>query len=103
MRSERLIVGVHGAGVVLALAAATVWPRPGESALLVPLGDEGLIEVLNWADRENAPLLALDTRTGRVVARITDKSSLLSAIRAGIIPIAARVEACRSEQPQAMR
>lgn len=103
MRSDRLIVGMHGAGVVLALATATVWPRPGESALLVPLGDEGLITVLHWADREGAPLVTLDTGTGRVVARITEKSRLLSAVRAGIIPIAARVEGCRPEQPQAKR
>lgn len=100
MRSERVLICLHGAAVVLALAAATVWPRPGQAAIMVPLGAGDLGTVLRWADRQNAPLLALDSASGRVIARIADNHSLLSAIGSGIMPIAARARGC---QPIAKR
>ena len=100
MRSERFLICLHGAAVVLALAAATVWPRPGQAAIMVPLGAGDLGTVLRWADRQNAPLLALDSASGRVIARIADNHSLLSAIGSGIMPIAARARGC---QPTAKR
>ena len=100
MRYERVLVGLHGAAVVLALSAATVWPRPGQAALMVPLGSGDLGTVLRWADRENAPLLALDSASGRVIARIADNHSLLSAIGAGIMPIAARSGGCQPAAPR---
>ncbi len=100
MRSERVLVGLHGAAVVLALSAATVWPRPGQTALMVPLGAGDLGTVLRWADRQNAPLIVLDSTSGRVIARISDNHSLLSAIGSGIMPIAARAAGC---QPVAKR
>ena len=100
MRYERVLVGLHGAAVVLALSAATVWPLPGQAALMVPLGSGDLGTVLRWADRENAPLLALDSASGRVIARIADNHSLLSAIGAGIMPIAARSGGCQPAAPR---
>lgn len=96
MRSERALIGLHGAAVVLALSAATVWPRPGQAALMVPLGTGDLGTVLRWADREKAPLLTLDSTNGRVIARIDDNRSLLSAIGSGIVPIAARAGGCQT-------
>ncbi len=95
MRSERVLVSLHGAAVVLALSAATVWPLPGQAALMVPLGTGDIRTVLRWADRERAPLLALDSASGRVIARIADNQSLVSAIGAGILPIAARADGCQ--------
>lgn len=95
MRSERVLVGLHGVAVVLALSAATVWPRPGQAALMVPLGTGDLSTVLRWADRERAPLLELDSASGRVIARITDNRGIVSAIGSGIMPVAARAGECR--------
>ncbi len=100
MRSERVLVGLHCAAVVLTLSVATVWPRPGQAALMLPLGTGDLGTVLRWADRENARLLALDSASGRVIARIADNHSLLSAIGSGIVPIAVRAGGC---QPAAKR
>ena len=96
MRIERALFCLHGAGIALALTAALVWPRPGQAALLVPLGSADTRTVLAWAVREKAPLLALDTASGRVVARITDNRSLLRGIAQGILPLAARAPGCRA-------
>lgn len=93
---ERALFCLHGTGIALALTAALVWPRAGQAALLVPLGSADTRSVLAWAMQENAPLMALDTASGRVVARITDSRSLLRGIAQGIIPIAARAPGCRA-------
>ncbi len=95
MRAERALVGMHGAAVVLALGAATLLPRAGQAALLVPLATSDLGAVLDWADREGAPLLELDTAKGRVIARMADNHSLLSAVSAGILPVAADTRGCQ--------
>ena len=97
MRADRLLLGLHGAGVVLALCAALVWPRPGQAALMVPLAGGDVHKVLDWAAQENAALLALDSSSGRVVARITDNRSLIAALGQGIMPLAARAPGCRQE------
>jgi hypothetical protein len=97
MRAEKALLGLHAAGVMLALAAALVWPRPGQAALLVPLADGDTRSAIAWAAREDAPLLALDTSRGRIIARITDNASLLRALRAGILPLAARAPGCNAE------
>lgn len=94
MRSDRALLGLHAAGVVLAMAATLVWPRPGQAALLVPLGGSDARSVIAWAAREEAPLLALDTSRGRIIARITDNASLLRALGQGILPLAARAPSC---------
>ena len=100
MQLERALIGLHAVSVVFALVAALAWPRPGQAALLVPLGDTGLGDVLAWADRTDAPLLALDTASGRVIARIEDSSSLPGALASGILPIAARAPACSPRSPE---
>ena len=38
MPASRLTIGLHAGSMVLALAAALACPRPGQAALLVPLG-----------------------------------------------------------------
>ncbi len=96
MRVERALIGLHGAGIALALTAALVWPRAGQAALMVPLVGADTRTVLDWAAQENARLLALDTASGRVVARITDNRSLLRAVRRGIVPMTARAPGCRT-------
>lgn len=96
MRPDRLLLGLHAGAVALALAAAFAWPRAGQAARLVPLGAGDLAGVLRWAEAEGAPLLELDTSRGRVVARMTDNRSLLSAVRAGILPLAAQGPGCQS-------
>jgi hypothetical protein len=98
MRSDRLMLGLHSAGVLLALTAAMVWPRAGQAALLVPLGDQNVAQVLRWADREQAELIALDPASGRVVARVSNHRSLLRAISSGIMPIATRTADCTTRE-----
>jgi hypothetical protein len=98
MRADRMLLGVHAAGVTLALAAALVWPRPGQAALLVPLGTTDTRTAIAWAAHEDAPLLALDTARGRIIARITDNASLMRALSHGILPLAARAPGCNAER-----
>lgn len=94
MPAERLVFGLHGVAVVLALVAALAWPRPGQAALLVPLGSGDLGSALRWADQEQAPLLAIDTIAGRAVIRVADNGSLLRALRAGLVPVAIATRGC---------
>jgi hypothetical protein len=98
MRADRTLLGLHAAGAVLALAAALVWPRPGQAALLVPLGTSDPRAPIAWAVREDAPLLALDTSRGRVIARVTDNAALLRALGRGILPLAVRAPGCGAER-----
>lgn len=83
--------------LVAALVAALVWPRPGQAALLVPLGGSDTRSVIAWAAREEAPLLALDTTRGRVIARITGNAGLLRALGEGILPLAVRAQGCGTD------
>lgn len=100
MRAEKALLALQATGVVLALVAALVWPRPGQAALLVPLNGSDARGVIAWAEHEDAPLLALDTTRGRVIARVTDNAGLLRALGHGILPIAARVRGCQSESAE---
>ncbi|WP_285711199.1 hypothetical protein [Erythrobacter oryzae] len=97
MRADRALLGLHAAGATLALAAALVWPRPGQAALLVPLGTGDARAPIAWAVQENAPLLALDTSRGRVIARVTDNAGLLRALGQGILPLAVRAPGCGAD------
>lgn len=97
MSAERALIGLHGSALMLALAAALVWPRPGQAALMVPLGGQNLGSALDWADREQAELIELDSTSGRIVARISNIGSAWRAITAGIVPIAIRAPGCGSE------
>lgn len=91
-------MAAHGGAAALALAVSTLAPRPGEAALLVPLGGEALPAALAWANAEGAPLLELDTARGRVIARLADDRSAMSALAAGLLPLAARTRACQSRR-----
>jgi hypothetical protein len=97
MRADRVLLGVHAAGVTLAITAALVWPRPGQAALLVPLGTTDARTAIAWAAHEDAPLLAIDTARGRIITRITDNASLMRALSHGILPLAARTPGCNAE------
>lgn len=77
---------------MLALVAALVWPRPRQAALL-----SDTRSVIAWAAREEAPLLALDTTRGRVIARITGNAGLLRALGEGILPLAVRAPGCGTD------
>jgi hypothetical protein len=96
MRAERVVPWLHGATMLLALVAALAWPRAGQAALMVPLSNSRLAAVLDWAEREQAELIELDSASGRVVARVSNNRSLLSALGSGIVPIAMRDQACGS-------
>lgn len=98
MRSGRALVGLHGVAAVLALTAATIWPRPGEAALLVPLAGNNFTGTIGWAHREGAALLELDSATGRVIARLPDNRSPLGGVREGVLPLAVRARACQSRR-----
>lgn len=94
------MIGLHGAAVILALGTATVAPRAGEAALMLPIANRDLGAVLDWADHEGASLLEIDTATGRVIARVPDDTSLIHAVAAGILPIAATAPNCRQGRKQ---
>lgn len=97
MPANRLTIGLHACSVVLALAAALACPRPGQAALLVPLGSNGLREAVHWAASHDAALIAIDSANGQATIRLPSNHSLLSALGAGIIPIAARAATCGSK------
>lgn len=98
MKGDHRLIALHSAAAGFALVAALAWPRAGQAAMLVPMGTSDLNTVLRWADREDASLLQIDTGKGRVVARVSSDASLLSAIGAGILPIAARKPSCQPRQ-----
>jgi hypothetical protein len=97
VRADRVLLGVHAGGVTLALTAALVWPRPGQAALLVPLGTTDTRTAIAWAAHEDAPLLTLDTSRGRIIARITDNASLMRALSQGLLPLPARAPGCNAQ------
>lgn len=98
MPGNRLLIGLHGAAVLVALAAALGWPRAGQAALMVPLGSASLPAVLAWAEAEDAALLRLDPGAGTIIARIPTNHSLLGAVQRGILPVAARPTGCAPSQ-----
>jgi len=81
---------LHGAAALLALAAALVWPRPGQAALLVPVSGGGMATALAWAEAEQADYLTIDPARERVIARVPSNISLMRALGSGIVPVAAR-------------
>jgi len=95
MRAEGTLVALHGMAIALSFAAAIVWPRAGQAALLVPVAGDDLRGVIGWAQREGVAVLELDTGGGRVIARLPDDRSLLRALGAGLVPVAARTNACQ--------
>lgn len=97
MPADRALFALHGLALVLALAAALVWPRAGQAALMVPLGRSDIGSALRWADAEQAQLLALDPARGRVIARISSNESLLHALAFGLVPVAARAPGCKQQ------
>lgn len=98
MPRDGLMLGLHAGATLLALTAALVWPRAGQAAVLVPLGHQDTAQVLRWAEREQAEFIALDPASGRVVARVRNYRSLLHAIGAGIVPIAASIAGCKASE-----
>lgn len=96
MRTDRAVMALHAGALPFALAAALLWPRAGQAALLIPLGQSDLVAVFAWAEAEDAALLTVDPARSRVIARIPSNRSLLNAIRSGIVPIATRTAGCTS-------
>ncbi|KPP96327.1 hypothetical protein SAMN04515621_0219 [Erythrobacter sp. HL-111] len=98
MRPERIMLAGHSLALGFALAVAAFCPRPGEPALLVPVAatgaDGGLLAALAWARREGTRPLLLDTAGARMVAPVPSHGSLLRALAAGILPIAAGTAGC---------
>lgn len=95
MRAEHALIGLHGCALLVALAAALVWPRAGQAALMVPLGHNDVRAVIRWADTEQAQLLAIDPARGRVIARISSNDSALRALANGLVPVVARTRGCQ--------
>jgi hypothetical protein len=95
LAAERALFGLHALALVLALAAALLWPRPGQPVLLVPLGGSGgLATALDWAEAAGADYLAIDPARARVIVRLPADASLASAPMAGILPLAIRFDSC---------
>lgn len=99
MQAERALIALHSGAVMLALVAALIWPRPGQTALLVPLGHNDLGSVLRWAAAADAPLVSLDSASGKVVARVPENRTLIRALAAGIFPVAINVRVCEPGEP----
>jgi hypothetical protein len=97
LQAERALIALHSGAVLLSLTAALMWPRTGQAALLVPLGEQKMESALDWVAREDAELIELDSTSGRIVARISDNRSAWRAIAAGFVPIAARAGGCTSD------
>ena len=98
MRRETAFIALHACAGGFALVAALLWPRAGEAALLVPVGGQDIAGLTRFAAREGAPLLELDSASGRVIARLDDRASPLRALAEGIVPLAASARGCR--QPE---
>jgi hypothetical protein len=94
LRAEHALFGFHALALVLALAAALLWPRPGQPVLLVPLAGEGLRPALAWADAAGADFLAIDPARARVIVRLPAGAALAGAPAAGILPLAIRYDSC---------
>lgn len=94
MRTEGALLALHGLALPFALATALAWPRVGEPALLLSLGDAPMARAFAWAESEKAEFLAIDGTAGRVIARIPSNDSLLRALAQGIVPVAARAAGC---------
>ena len=60
----------------------------------MPVGGSDLRQVLEWASRAEAPLIALDSRDRQVIVRTADNRTLIAALRQGILPVAARTRGC---------
>lgn len=94
MRRDTGMFALHACAGGFALVAALLWPRAGEAALLVPVGKQDLASLTRFAAREGAPLLELDSASGRVIARLDDRASPLRALAEGIVPLAADARGC---------
>ncbi|MEQ8410853.1 MAG: hypothetical protein RIB52_04800 [Erythrobacter sp.] len=92
------MIALHSLALGFALIVALACPRPGAPALLVPLGaggmGAGMDDAIAWVEREDARFLALDTASAQVIARVPDHASLLRALAAGIVPVAADATGC---------
>lgn len=94
MRRDSAMIALHACAGGFALVAALLWPRAGEAALLVPVGGQDLASLTRFAAREGAPLIELDSASGRVIARLDDQASPLRALTQGIVPLAASTRGC---------
>lgn len=94
MRPEHALIGLHLCTLVAVLAIAVFAPRPGAPALLVSAQGDGFARALAWSENERAPLVRLDPASGEVIALIPNNYSLLRALGAGIVPIAADAAGC---------
>lgn len=87
----------HTLAMGLALAVALLCPRPGAPALLVSVPGGGIGPAIIWAEREGARFVSIDTDKGEVVALLPSHGSLMSALAAGLVPIAADASGCTYE------
>jgi len=94
MRPVRIMLAGHALALFFALAVALFCPRPGAPALLVPVAAGGIAPAFAWAEREGARFLTIDTARDRAVALVPSHGSLLRALAAGIVPIAADSTGC---------
>jgi hypothetical protein len=85
-----------GQGVLAAsvLAAAIYAPRSGEPTVLIPLAAQPLAQALAFAEAERAPLMRIDSTTGRLVVLAPDTPALLRALASGFVPVAATQAGC---------
>ncbi len=85
---------------MIALGTALVWPRVGQAAEVMPLGDKGLSDVLRWVDDMDAEIIELDSASGRIEVRVSSNFSLLTALGSGILLNAAPKSGCDPEVEQ---
>lgn len=84
----------QGALVGLTLLMAVYGPRSGQPAALIPLGAQELNRAFAFAEAERAPLMQVDTNTGRLIIIAPSSGSLLRAVMNGFLPISAGPVGC---------
>ena len=90
-----LVLGT-GQGVLAAsvLAGAIYAPRSGEPAVLLPLTAQPVAQALAFAEAEGAPLMQIDTASGRLVVLAPETPGLLRALASGFVPVATTQAGC---------
>lgn len=89
-----------GQGVLAAsvLAAAIYAPRSGEPAVLIPLAAQPVAQAVAFAEAERAPLMQIDSTTGRLVVLAPETPGLLRALARGFVPVAATQAGCAARE-----
>lgn len=91
---DLMLFGAQGTILSAVLGLALFSPRAGEPALLIPLTGQTVAQTLAFAEAQGAPLLTLDTTTGRLTVRPPATDTFMRAMAHGYLPIDAAASDC---------